>query len=239
MEGGCSGTSWGSAPRTSPAMAAWLPIITEQKLGKKGPSGSRGKSRMAAARPYLSLLGVCMVLCPLGRGWWEMGGETLAAENEVELEVLVVRSRPSCLMLSSTGWAAVTSFQSCCRSEGHTAGDGMQPSVGDTAQQHPPPTPPSYPALSIAPALCKSPPPAHPSRETPTPGSPRRAPQLRTLPWGRLCRGTVPWPGGRLTSPWRCRFNRCCCWSCCICRSCCWNASCLFPNGCWETKGRR
>jgi len=42
-----------------------------------------------------------------------MGGETLAAENEVELEVLVVRSRPSCLMLSSTGWAAVTSFQSC------------------------------------------------------------------------------------------------------------------------------
>ena len=50
-----------------------------------------------------------------------MGGETLAAENEVELEVLVVRSRPSCLMLSSTGWAAVTSFQSCWRSEGHTA----------------------------------------------------------------------------------------------------------------------
>lgn len=50
-----------------------------------------------------------------------MGGETLAAENEVELEVLVVRSRPSCLMLSSTGWVAVTSFQSCWRSEGHTA----------------------------------------------------------------------------------------------------------------------
>lgn len=53
-----------------------------------------------------------------------MGGETLAAENEVELEVLVVRSRPSCLMLSSTGWAAVTSFQSCWRSEGHTATHG-------------------------------------------------------------------------------------------------------------------
>lgn len=33
----------------------------------------------------------------------------------------MVRSRPSCLMLSSTGWAAVTSFQSCWRSEGHTA----------------------------------------------------------------------------------------------------------------------
>lgn len=50
-----------------------------------------------------------------------MGGETLAAENEVELEVVVVRSRPSCLMLSSTGWVAVTSFQSCWRSEGQTA----------------------------------------------------------------------------------------------------------------------
>lgn len=62
-----------------------------------------------------------------------MGGETLAAENEVELEVLVVRSRPSCLMLSSTGWAAVTSFQSCWRSEGHTAtarGEKRPPSEG-------------------------------------------------------------------------------------------------------------
>lgn len=62
-----------------------------------------------------------------------MGGETLAAENEVELEVLVVRSSPSCLMLSSTGWAAVTSFQSCWRSEGHTAEGGEQEKTGPSA----------------------------------------------------------------------------------------------------------
>lgn len=79
----------------------------------------------------------------MGRGWWEMGGETLAAENEVELEVLVVRSSPSCLMLSSTGWAAVTSFQSCWRSEGHTA-EGWETrknravsSRGGRGRQHP------------------------------------------------------------------------------------------------------
>lgn len=79
----------------------------------------------------------------MGRGWWEMGGETLAAENEVELEVLVVRSSPSCLMLSSTGWAAVTSFQSCWRSEGHTAEEGETrknravSSRGGRGRQHP------------------------------------------------------------------------------------------------------
>lgn len=90
--------------------------------------------------------------------------------------------------------------------------------------------------------------PQPPPRSLPSPGAGRRCsrrvpqhsphPRQGSLPWGRVCRGTVPCPGGRLTSPWRCRFNRCCCWSCCICRSCCWKASCLFPNGCRETKGR-
>lgn len=69
-------------------------------------------------------------------------------------------------------------------------------------------------------------------------GPPSALPTAGSLPWGRVCRGTEPCPGGRLTSPWRCRFSRCCCWSCCICRSCCWKASCLFPNGCRETKAR-
>lgn len=69
-----------------------------------------------------------------------MGGETLAAENEVELEVLVVRSRPSCLMLSSTGWAAVTSFQSCWRSEGHTATHGEEAPAVSGRRGSPPST---------------------------------------------------------------------------------------------------
>lgn len=204
-----------------------------------------------------------------------MGGETLAAENEVELEVLVVRSSPSCLMLSSTGWAAVTSFQSCWRSEGHTAEGGEQEKTGPSAEgggrgrQHPRaglaqdpirpppaplrsphhPQPPNFwgrgstkartaPRHRSRPCCCSLPSPLFGGKAAAVGASPG-APQPRALPWGRVCRGTVPWPGGRLTSPWRCRFNRCCCWSCCICRSCCWNASCLFPNGCWETKGRK
>lgn len=273
----------------------------------------------------------------------------MAAENEVELEVLVVRSRPSCLMLSSTGWEAVTSFQSCWRSEGHTAtarGESThcqrgekptgthtpgclgtpwapslpiqlrQPSMGRGLGNHDPKlgtvplswqaggkgctaplgspkqaTHSTYGTLRSCTWKGGDPSSLHPGtpwqeearglilhttqlklfqaipavntitsrslrkNNTPAPspalphpeqgeaaatGAPQHVPNLRqvSLPWGRVCRGTVPCPGGRLTSPWRCRFKRCCCWSCCICRSCCWKASCLFPNGCQETKGR-
>lgn len=115
-------SSVGAAKQGQASFTGWAE--TSQPGMDPGPFQlSRNKTTkcQGPTQLYLSLLGVCMVLCPLGRGWWEMGGETLAAENEVELEVLVVRSRPSCLMLSSTGWAAVTSFQSCWRSEGQTA----------------------------------------------------------------------------------------------------------------------
>lgn len=69
----------------------------------------------------LSLFGVCTEFCPFGKGWWGIWGETLEAEYEVVLELLVVRSRPSCFMASSVLWTPATSFHNCCRSVGHMA----------------------------------------------------------------------------------------------------------------------
>lgn len=73
------------------------------------------------ARSHLSLFGVCREFCPFGKGWWGIWGETLEAVYEVELELLVVRSRPSCFMASSVLWTPATSFHNCCRSVGHMA----------------------------------------------------------------------------------------------------------------------
>lgn len=70
---------------------------------------------------HLSLFGVCMEFCPFGKGWWGIWGETLEAVYEVVLELLVLRSRPSCLMGSSAFCTPATSFHSCCRSVGHMA----------------------------------------------------------------------------------------------------------------------
>ena len=55
-------------------------------------------------------------------GIWAMA----LGKAEVELELLVLRSRPSpCFMASSAFCTPATSFHSCCRSAGHmAAGDG-------------------------------------------------------------------------------------------------------------------
>lgn len=64
--------------------------------------------------------------CPLGRVWWERGGETLGgAANEVAVVAVPVRSSPSCLTLSSAGCPGAPSpFHSWGRSVGHTAAMG-------------------------------------------------------------------------------------------------------------------
>lgn len=61
--------------------------------------------------------------CPLGKVWWESGGETLGgAANEVAVVAVPVRSSPSCLTLSSAGCPGAPSpFHSWGRSVGHTA----------------------------------------------------------------------------------------------------------------------
>lgn len=76
--------------------------------------------------PYLSLRGASTVGCPLGRVWWERGGETLGgAANEVVVAAVPVRSSPSCLTLSSAGCPEAPSpFHSWGRSDGHTAAVG-------------------------------------------------------------------------------------------------------------------
>lgn len=75
---------------------------------------------------HLSLRGVSTVGCPLGRVWWERGGETLGgAANEVAVVAEPVRSSPSCLTLSSAGCPGAPSpFHSWGRSVGHTAAAG-------------------------------------------------------------------------------------------------------------------
>lgn len=69
---------------------------------------------------YLSLFGVW--LCPLGRlcsGRWALAA---LGKAEVELELLVLKSRPSaCFRASSLLGTPDTSFHSCCRSDGHIA----------------------------------------------------------------------------------------------------------------------
>lgn len=64
--------------------------------------------------------------CPLGKVWWESGGETLGgAANEVAVVAVPVRSSPSCLTLSSAGCPGAPSpFHSCGRSVGQTAAVG-------------------------------------------------------------------------------------------------------------------
>ena len=64
--------------------------------------------------------------CPLGKVWWESGGETLGgAANEVAVVAVPVRSSPSCLTLSSAGCPGAPSpFHSWGRSVGHTAAVG-------------------------------------------------------------------------------------------------------------------
>lgn len=66
--------------------------------------------------------------CPLGRVWWERGGETLGgAVNEVAVVAVPVRSSPSCLTLSSAGCPGAPSpFHSWGRSVGHTAAAGKR-----------------------------------------------------------------------------------------------------------------
>ena len=66
--------------------------------------------------------------CPLGRVWWERGGETLGgAANEVAVVAVPVRSSPSCLTLSSAGCPGAPSpFHSWGRSVGHTAAAGWR-----------------------------------------------------------------------------------------------------------------
>lgn len=76
--------------------------------------------------PYLSLRDVSTVGCPLGKGWWERGGETLGGlANEVAVAAVLARSSPSCLPLSSAGCPGAPSpFHSWGRSVGHTAAAG-------------------------------------------------------------------------------------------------------------------
>lgn len=85
--------------------------------------------------PYLSLRDVSTVGCPLGKGWWERGGETLGGlANEVAVAAVLARSSPSCLPLSSAGCPGAPSpFHSWGRSVGHTAAAGERGWLG--AQQ--------------------------------------------------------------------------------------------------------
>lgn len=85
---------------------------------------------LPAWAPYLSLRDVSTVGCPLGRVWWERGGETLGgAANEVAVAAVPVRSSPSCLTLSSAGCPGAPSpFHSWGRSVGQTA------AVGETGE---------------------------------------------------------------------------------------------------------
>lgn len=160
--------------------------------------------------PYLSLRDVSTVGCPLGKGWWERGGETLGGlANEVAVAAVLARSSPSCLPLSSAGCPGAPSpFHSWGRSVGHTAAAGDRGWLaGSTAGPVP------YPGLSKSCAVGG--------------GAGHRS------PCGRAWRGPEAWLGCRLTSPCLCRLSKCCCCNCCICRSCCWKASCLFPRA-WE-----
>lgn len=76
--------------------------------------------------------------CPLGKVWWESGGETLGgAANEVAVVAVPVRSSPSCLTLSSAGCPGAPSpFHSWGRSVGHTAAVGESGEVGAGPQGH-------------------------------------------------------------------------------------------------------
>lgn len=87
---------------------------------------------LQAWTPYLSLRGVSTVGCPLGKVWWESGGETLGgAANEVAVVAVPVRSSPSCLTLSSGGCPGAPSpFHSWGRSVGHTAAVGERKAGG-------------------------------------------------------------------------------------------------------------
>lgn len=71
---------------------------------------------------YLSLFGVW--LCPLGilcSGMWALAA---LGKAEVELELLVLKSRPSaCFRASSLLGIPDTSFHSCWRSDGHIAAE--------------------------------------------------------------------------------------------------------------------
>ena len=85
--------------------------------------------------PYLSLFGVCP--CPLGRlcrGIWALAA---LGKAEVELELLVLRSRPSpCFRASSLLGTPDTSFHSCWRSDGHIAAEERREHTVSSGPHH-------------------------------------------------------------------------------------------------------